>query len=91
MGLVLGRRCDRRVRGSTAPGSPAGIAGYANRRVKNDVRDATLLADLLRMGRLPEAWVAPAEIRELREVVPAKLARLRLLKAQVHQTWAKKA
>ena len=56
-----------------------GIAGYANRRVKNDVRDATLLADLLRMGRLPEAWVAPAEIRELREVVRyrAKLARLR--------------
>src|SRR5688500_1949801 len=32
---------------------PLGIAGYENRRVKNDVRDATLLADLLRMGRLP--------------------------------------
>jgi hypothetical protein len=71
---------------------PLGIAGYANRRVKNDVRDATLLADLLRMGRLPEAWVAPAEIRELREVVRyrAKLARLRSgLKAQVHQTLGK--
>jgi hypothetical protein len=25
-----------------------GFAGYENRRVKNDVRDATLLADLLR-------------------------------------------
>jgi transposase len=48
---------------------PLGIAGYENRRVKNDVRDATLLADLLRMGRLPEAWVAPPEIRELRELV----------------------
>ena len=48
---------------------PLGIAGYANRRVKNDIRDATLLADLLRMGRLPEAWVAPAEVRELREEV----------------------
>jgi hypothetical protein len=35
-----------------------GIAGYLNRRVKNDIRDATLLADLLRLGRLPEAWVA---------------------------------
>ena len=46
-----------------------GIAGYENRRVKNDIRDATLLADLLRMGRLPEAWIAPPEVRELREVV----------------------
>ena len=56
---------------------PLGIAAYANRRVKNDVADATLLADLLRMNRLPEAWVAPPEIRELREEVRyrAKLAR----------------
>src|SRR4029450_611384 len=46
---------------------PSGIAAYANRRVKNDIRDATLLADLLRLGRLPEAWVAPPQIRELRE------------------------
>ena len=71
---------------------PLGIAGYENRRVKNDLRDATLLADLLRMGRLPEAWVAPAEIRELREVVRYrhKLSRLRGgLKAQVHQTLGK--
>jgi len=28
------------------------------RRVQNDVRDATDLADLPRMGRLPEAWIA---------------------------------
>ena len=71
---------------------PLGIAGYENRRVKNDIGDATLLADLLRMGRLPEAWIAPAEIRELREAVRyrAKLARLRAgLKAQVHQTLGK--
>ena len=71
---------------------PLGIAGYENRRVKNDIRDATLLADLLRMGRLPEAWIAPPEVRELREVVRyrAKLSRLRAgLKAQVHQTLGK--
>ena len=71
---------------------PLGIAGYANRRVKNDIRDATLLADLLRLGRLPEAWVAPPEVRELREMVRyrAKLSRLRSgLKAQVHQTLGK--
>jgi transposase len=71
---------------------PLGIAGYENRRVKNDIRDATLLADLLRMGRLPEAWVAPPEVRELREEVRyrAKLSRLRAgLKTQVHQTLGK--
>jgi transposase len=71
---------------------PLGIAGYENRRVKNDLRDATLLADLLRLGRLPEAWVAPPEVRELREMVRyrAKLGRLRSgLKAQVHQTLGK--
>src|SRR5215472_14931448 len=33
-----------------------------------DEKDAGDLADLLRMGRLPEAWIAPAEIRELREL-----------------------
>jgi transposase len=71
---------------------PLGIAGYDNRRVKNDIRDATLLADLLRLGRLPEAWVAPPEVRELREMVRyrAKLGRLRSgLKQQVHQTLGK--
>ena len=32
---------------------PLGIKGFENRRVKNDRIDARLLADLLRMGRLP--------------------------------------
>jgi transposase len=71
---------------------PLGIAGYENRRVKNDIRDATLLADLLRLGRLPEAWVAPPEVRELRELIRyrARLGRLRAgLKTQVHQVLGK--
>ncbi len=71
---------------------PLGIAAYENRRVKNDIADATLLADLLRMGRLPEAWIAPPEIRELREEVRYrhKLSRLRAgLKSQVHQVLGK--
>ena len=38
---------------------PLGVAGYRNRRVKNDEKDAILLADLLRMGSLPESWIAP--------------------------------
>jgi transposase len=32
---------------------PLGVKGFAYRRVKNDVRDAADLVDLLRMGRLP--------------------------------------
>ena len=45
---------------------PLGVRGFAYRRVKNDEKDAGDLADLLRMGRLPEARVAPPETRELR-------------------------
>jgi len=34
---------------------------WGNRRVKNDERDATDLVDLLRLGRLAEAYIAPPE------------------------------
>jgi Transposase len=47
---------------------PLGVKAFSHRRVKNDELDARDLADLLRMGRLPEAWIAPAELRELREI-----------------------
>ncbi len=46
-----------------------GVKGFDNRWVKNDVRDATLLADLLRMENLPESWIPPHSVRELRELV----------------------
>src|SRR5712692_4703688 len=46
---------------------PLGVKGFAYRRGKNDERDAADLADLL-MGRLPEAWIAPHRVRELREL-----------------------
>ena len=65
---------------------------WGHRRVKNDERDARDLADLLRLGRLAEAWIAPPEIRELREMVRfrLKLSNLRTgLKAQVHAVMAK--
>ena len=65
---------------------------WGERRVKNDVIDATDLADMLRLGRLPEAWIAPPALRELRELVRyrAKLVQLRTgLKAQVHAVMAK--
>jgi transposase len=70
---------------------PSGLR-WEGRRVKNDEIDATDLADRLRMHRLPEAWVAPPEVRELRELVRyrAKLVALRTgFKAQVHAVMAK--
>jgi transposase len=71
---------------------PLGVKAFSYRRVKNDERDAADLADLLRMGRLPEAWIAPVEIRELRELTRyrQKLVHLRTsCKDQVHGVLAK--
>jgi hypothetical protein len=55
------------------------IKAFEYRRVKNDVRDACDLGALLRMARLPEAWIAPPATRELQELVRhrAKLVGLR--------------
>jgi transposase len=71
---------------------PLGVKAFEYRRVKNDVRDATDLADLLRMGRLPEAWIAPPATRELRELVRhrAKLVGVRShCKTEIHAVLAK--
>ena len=71
---------------------PLGVKAFAYRRVKNDVRDCTGLADLLRMGRLPEAWISPQPVRQLRELTRyrVKLVRLRSsAKDQVHAVLAK--
>src|SRR5665647_584177 len=58
---------------------PLGVKAFEYRRVKNDFRDAQDLADLLRMGRLPEAWIAPPPTRGLRAHC----------KAEVHAVLAK--
>ncbi len=63
------------------------MKGFSYRRVKNDERDAADLADLLRMHRLPEGWIAPPATRDLRELVRhrAKLVHLRTsLRQQIH-------
>ncbi len=85
--LVLGGRC---AGGHLA--HPLGTKAFSYRRVKNDERDAADLADLLRMGRLPEAWIAPAEIRALREVVRYRhklVGQRTSCKDQVHAVLAK--
>jgi transposase len=79
------------VRGDVHLAHPLGN-NWGQRRVKNDERDATDLVDLLRLGRLAEAWIAPPPLRELREYIRyrAKLVHQRTsLKAQVHSVLAK--
>jgi transposase len=71
---------------------PLGVKAFTYRRVKNDEKDAADLADLLRMGRLPEAWIAPPEIRELRELTRYRLKLVQRrsgYKDQVHAVLAK--
>jgi site-specific DNA recombinase len=65
-----GRRHDPgRCQAKTVCVPLVGVKAFTYRRVKNDRRDAADLADLLRMGRLPEAYVASPEEQELRELV----------------------
>lgn len=71
---------------------PSGVRAFAYQRVKRDGTDARLLADLLRANCLPEAWIAPRPVRELRELVRyrSKLVGLRSgLKSQIHAVLAK--
>ena len=77
--LVLGCGHAGRAGRSVHLAHPLGVKMFSCRRVKNDERDAADLADLLRMGRLPEAWIAPPATRELRGWVRhrAKLVGLR--------------
>src|SRR5438874_2177196 len=71
---------------------PLGVKGFSYRRVKNDEKDAADLADLLRMGRLPEAWIAPPPVRALREVIRYRhklVGQRTSCKDQVHAVLAK--
>lgn len=71
---------------------PLMVRAMGAARVKNDRKDATLLADLLRADLLPEAWIPSREVRENRELVRYrhKLVELRSgIRAQVHSVLAK--
>jgi transposase len=71
---------------------PLGVKAFSYRRVKDDERDCADLADLLRMGRLPEAWIAPEPVRALREVTRFRhklVGQRTSCKDQVHAVLAK--
>ncbi len=59
----------------------------ASARLKNDKVDAAILAQLLRADLLPEAWIAPPAVRELRALLRHRVALVRLrtlLRNRIH-------
>ncbi len=70
---------------------PLQCKAIASARLKNDKAGAAILAQLLRAGLLPEAWIAPPATRQLRALLRhrAQLVRLRtLLRNRIHATLA---
>ena len=70
---------------------PLQCKAIASARLKNDKVDAAILAQLLRADLLPEAWIAPPEVRQLRALLRhrAQLVRLRtLLRNRIHAVLA---
>jgi transposase len=57
---------------------PSGCKAIASARLKDDRVDARTLAQLLRADLLPEAWIAPAAVRELRTLLRHRVALVRL-------------
>jgi transposase len=53
---------------------PGGCKAIAHARLKNDKVDARTLAHLLRTDLLPEAWLAPPAVRELRALLRHRAA-----------------
>jgi transposase len=70
---------------------PLQCKAIASARLKNDKVDAAILAQLLRADLLPEAWIAPPAVRQLRAMLRhrAQLVRLRtLLRNRIHAVLA---
>jgi len=70
---------------------PLQCKAIASARLKNDKVDAATLAQLLRADLLPEAWIAPPAVRQLRALLRhrAQLVRLRtLLRNRIHAVLA---
>jgi len=59
----------------------------ASARLKNDKAGAAILAQLLRADLLPEAWIAPPPVRQLRSLLRHRVALVRLrtlLRNRIH-------
>jgi transposase len=70
---------------------PLQCKAIASARLKNDKVDAAILAQLVRADLLPEAWIAPPAVRQLRAQLRhrAQLMRLRtLLQNRIHAVLA---
>jgi transposase len=66
---------------------PSRCKAIASARLKNDKVDAAILAQLLRADLLPEAWIAPPPIRQLRALLRHRVALVRLrtrLRNRIH-------
>ena len=70
---------------------PLHCKAIASARLKNDKAGAAILAQLPRADLLPEAWIAPPPVRQLRALLRhrAQLVRLRtLLRNRIHAVLA---
>jgi transposase len=66
---------------------PSRCKAIASARLKNDKVDAAILAQLLRADLLPEAWIAPPPVRQLRALLRHRVALVRLrtrLRTRIH-------
>jgi transposase len=66
---------------------PLRCKAIASARLKNDKADAASLAQLLRAGLLPEAWIAPANAGQLRALLRHRISLVRLgiqLRNRIH-------
>jgi transposase len=66
---------------------PLRCKAIASARLKNDKVDAAILARLLRADLLPEAWIAPLPVRQLRALLRHRASLVRLgtqLRNRIH-------
>jgi transposase len=66
---------------------PLRCKAIASARLKNGKADAAILAQLLRADLLPEAWIAPAKVRQLRALLRHRISLVRLgtqLRNRIH-------
>ncbi len=82
----LGQKLVEQHGWNVSLGHPLYIARMKGSSDKSDYSDSRLLADLTRVGYLPKVWLAPANIRELRQLVNHRqraVDHVRALKLQV--------